>query len=377
MEENGKKRKHMLLGLGSLFLVAGAAYSIYWFSYGQFYQSTDDSYVSGNLVALMPQITGNVVSVYADDTESVKAGQPLVKLDGTDAELALQNAETDLAETVRRVKQLYSAAGELRALVNEKQSELEKAKEDLSRRRKLILGHAVSKEDLQHAKDNVAIAESSLASGEQKLASSLAAVENTTLSTHPAVLQAETRVRQAWLEVARIAIKSPATGYVAKRSVQIGERVTPASTLMVIVPLDEIWVDANFKEDQLRHIRIGQPVTLTSDIYGRNVVFHGKVAGLGAGTGSVFSLLPPQNATGNWIKVIQRLPVRIRLDSKEIERHPLRIGLSMLARVDTHDESGAVLAKAQPEKPIYSTSVFENRNEEVERVIEKILRENG
>ncbi len=377
MEKNGKKRKQMLLGLGSLFLVAGLAYSIYWFSVAQFYQSTDDSYVSGNLVEIMPQLSGNVVSFYADDTESVKTAQPLVKLDDTDAKLALQNAENELAETVRKVKQLYSSAGELRAAVNERQSELEKAEKDLLRRRKLIPGHAVSREELQHAKDNVAIAESSLASAEQRLASALAAVENTTLSTHPAVLQAETRLRQAWLEVERTSIKSPATGYVAKRSVQIGERVTPQSTLMVIVPLDEIWVDANFKEDQLRHIRIGQPVTLTSDLYGTNVVFHGKVAGLGAGTGSVFSLLPPQNATGNWIKVVQRLPVRIRLDANEIARHPLRIGLSMVAKVDTHDERGPVLAKAEPEKPIYSTPVFQNDSQQAERLIEKILRENG
>ncbi len=377
MEDNGVKRKHMLLGLGSLFLIAGIAYSIYWFSYGQYYQDTDDAYVSGNLVQLMPQITGNVVSVYADDTSWVQAGQTLVTLDGTDAQLALQNAETELAETVRSVKQLYAAAGELRAVVNEKQTVLEKAKADLDRRNRLILQHAISKEELQHSKDNVAIAESSLASSEHKLEAALSAVENTTLATHPAVLKAETRVRQAWLDAVRTSIKAPATGYIAKRSVQIGQRVSPGSALMVIVPLNEIWVEANFKEDQLRHIRIGQPATLTSDIYGRTIVFHGKVAGLGAGTGSVFSLLPPQNATGNWIKVIQRLPVRIRLDANEVAQHPLRIGLSMVAKVDTHDESGTVLSRVQPDEPVYSTSVFENRNGEVERMIAKILQDNG
>ena len=377
MEDNGVKRKHMLLGLGSLFLVSGIAYSIYWFSYGQYYQDTDDAYVSGNLVQLMPQITGNVVSVYADDTSWVKAGQTLVALDGTDARLALQNAQTELAETVRSVKQLYAAAGELRSVVNEKQTVLEKAKADLERRNRLILQHAISEEELQHSKDNVAIAESSLASAEHKLEAALSAVENTTLATHPAVLKAETRVRQAWLDAVRTSIKAPATGYIAKRSVQIGQRVSPGSVLMVVVPLNEIWVDANFKEDQLRHIRIGQPATLTSDIYGRTVVFHGKVAGLGAGTGSVFSLLPPQNATGNWIKVIQRLPVRIRLDANEVAQHPLRIGLSMVSRVDTHDESGSVLSKVQADEPVYSTSVFENRNDEVERMIAKILQDNG
>jgi membrane fusion protein (multidrug efflux system) len=377
MEENGKKRKRMLLSLGGFFLLAGAAYAAYWFIYGQYYQETDDAYVSGNLVQLMPQITGNVAAVYADDTAQVNAGQTLVTLDGTDARLALQNAETALAETVRRVKQLYSSAGELRALVNEKQATLFKAQQDLERRILLIAGHAVSQEELQHARDNVSIAADSLASAQHRLSAALSAVENTTIATHPAVLQAETRVRQAWLYCERTSIKAPAAGYVAKRSVQVGERVNPGSPLMVIVPLNEIWVDANFKENQLRHIRIGQPVTLTSDIYGGSIVYHGRVAGLGAGTGSVFSLLPPQNATGNWIKVIQRLPVRIRLDASEIARHPLRIGLSMVAKVDTHDQSGAVLASVAPEKPVYSTSVFEYKESPVERMIAKIVQDNG
>lgn len=376
-KQNGAKRKYLLLGLGSLFLVAGIAYSIYWFGYGQFYQSTDDAYVSGNLVQLMPQVTGNVVSVYADDTEWVKAGQPLVKLDKTDANLALQKAENDLAETVRNIKQLFEVAGELRAAVNAKQSELDKAKADFQRRLKLIQAHAVSNEELQHAKDNVAIAQSSLESATHRLEAALSAVENTTLETHPSVLKAETRLREAWLAVQRSSIDSPVTGYIAKRSVQIGQRVNPASSLMVIVPLDEIWVNANFKEDQLRHIRIGQPVMLTSDIYGSKVEFHGKVAGLGAGTGSVFSLLPPQNATGNWIKVIQRLPVRVKLNAQEITRHPLRIGLSMVAKVDTHDEGGGMLSRSQGTEPVYSTSVFENTDDAVDRLIETILRDNG
>ncbi len=377
MEENGKKRKRMLLSLGGFFLLAGLAYAVFWFIYGQYYQETDDAYVSGNLVQLMPQITGNVAAVYADDTAQVKAGQTLVTLDGTDARLALQNAETSLAETVRNVKQLYASAGELRALVNEKQAALFKAKQDLERRTQLITGHAVSQEELQHASDNVSIAEDSLASAQHRFSAALSAVANTTLATHPAVQKAETRVRQAWLDCERTSIEAPATGYVAKRSVQVGERVNPGSPLMIIVPLNEIWVDANFKEDQLRHIRIGQPVTLTSDIYGRSIVYHGRVAGLGAGTGSVFSLLPPQNATGNWIKVIQRLPVRIRLDANEIAQHPLRIGLSMVTKIDTHDQSGAVLARVTPEKPVYSTSVFEYKESPVELMIAKIVRDNG
>ncbi len=377
MEDNGTKRKHMLLGLGSLLLIAGIAYSIYWFSHGQFFQATDDAYVSGNLVQLMPQVSGNVVSIHAQDTELVKAGQVLVKLDGTDAKLALRTAENDLAETVRSVKQRFETANELKATVNEKQVELDKAKEDLRRRQKLISDHAVSSEELQHAKDNTVIAQSSLDSAKHRFEAARSAVANTTLDAHPSVLKAEARLREVWLGVQRTTIEAPATGYIAKRSVQIGQRVSPGSSLMVIIPLNEIWVDANFKEDQLRHTRIGQSVILTSDLYGSKVEFHGKVAGLGAGTGSVFSLLPPQNATGNWIKVIQRLPVRITLDANEIAQHPLRIGLSMVATVDTHDESGSMLSGGQHEEPVYSTSVFEKKDDAVERLIEKILSDNA
>ena len=367
----------MLLGLGSLFLVAGMAYAFYWYAYGQFYQETDDAYVSGNLVQLMPQVTGNVVSVHADDTEWVKVGQPLVKLDDTDARLALQKAETDLAGTVRNVKQLFEVVNELQAEIGAKRAELDKAREDLARRRKLLPEHAISNEELQHAKENVIIAQSSLDASNRRLEAARAAVAHTTLQMHPSVLAAETRLREAWLGVARTIILAPATGYIAKRSVQIGQRVNSESVLMVIIPLDEIWVDANFKEDQLRHIRIGQPVTLTSDIYGRKLEFHGKVAGLGAGTGSVFSLLPPQNATGNWIKVIQRLPVRIALDAGEIARHPLRIGLSLVAKVGTHDESGNVLAMTQHVAPRYATAVFDKRDDAADQLIKKILRDNG
>ncbi|MBY0577534.1 MAG: efflux RND transporter periplasmic adaptor subunit [Burkholderiales bacterium] len=377
MEDNGTKRKHMLLGLGSLLLIAGIAYSIYWFSRGQFFQATDDAYVSGNLVQLMPQVSGNVVSIHAQDTELVKAGQVLVKLDGTDAKLALRTAENDLAETVRSVKQRFETANELQATVNEKQVELDKAKEDLMRRQKLISDHAVSSEELQHAKDNAVIAQSSLDSAKHRFEAARSAVANTTLDAHPSVLKAEARLREAWLGVQRTTIEAPTTGYIAKRSVQIGQHVSPGSSLMVIIPLNEIWVDANFKEDQLRHTRIGQSVILTSDLYGSKVEFHGKVAGLGAGTGSVFSLLPPQNATGNWIKVIQRLPVRITLDANEIAQHPLRIGLSMVATVDTHDESGGMLSGGQHEEPVYSTPVFDKKDDAVERLIEKILSDNA
>ncbi len=367
----------MLLGLGSAFSIAAAAYSLYWFAYGQYFQSTDDAYVTGNLVQLMPQVAGNVESVFADETDRVQAGETLVALDPTDARIALSKAENDLAETVRKVKQLYEVSSELGAEVKSRQAEYAKAKADLERRKSLIAAHAVSKEELQHAQDGFDAAKAALDAANHRHASSLAAVANTTLTTHPAVLAAETRLKEAWLAWKRTTIASPASGYVAKRSVQVGERIAPGNSLMVIVPLDRIWIDANFKEDQLSRIRIGQPVKLTSDLYGKKTVFHGKVQGIGAGTGSVFSLLPPQNATGNWIKVVQRLPVRIALDPKEIEAHPLRIGLSMIATVDAHDERGPVLQSAPRESAADSTAIYDGGQEEADRIISRILRENG
>ena len=375
-KQGGNKRKHMLIGLGSFFALVGAGYAFYWLGYGQYFQSTEDAYVTGNLIQLMPQVTGNVVSVGADETDRVKAGQTLVALDATDAKIALEKSETDLAQTVRKVKQLYENADALKSDVNARTAELEKALSDLARRKSLISAHAVSHEELQHAEDGASQAKAALEGAKHRYEAALASVRNTSLGNHPEVLSAETRLREAWLALHRTRIASPAGGYVAKRSVQVGQRVTPASTLMVIVPLDQIWVDANFKEDQLGRIRIGQPVSMTSDIYGRKVVFHGKVAGIGAGTGSVFSLLPPQNATGNWIKVIQRLPVRIALDPKEIAGNPLRIGLSMVVTVDTHDESGQVLETANRAGPAYSTGIFENSPGEADGIILNILKAN-
>jgi membrane fusion protein (multidrug efflux system) len=370
------KRKHLLLILSLLFLLAGAGYLAYWLLYGQFFESTDDAYVSGNLVQVMPQVTSNVVSIYADETDLVHSGQTLLQLDGMDAQIAPQKAEARLAQAVRNVRQLFDVAKQARADVEAMSSRLVQAKADLVRRQDLISDHAVSREELEHANENVVAAQAELDSARHRLEAANAAVANTTVRTNPAVLGAEAEVREAWLARRRNTIDAPVTGYVAKRSAELGQRVTPTTPLMNIVPLDEIWVDANFKEDQLRHIRIGQPVTLGSDFYGTTVKFHGSVLGLGAGTGSVFSLLPAQNATGNWIKVVQRLPVRIKLDPKEIEQHPLRIGLSMVAEVDTSDQSGDVLSRVQRHAPIYSTAVFEKGYAEAERMIEKILTDN-
>lgn len=373
---NNRKRKFMLIVAVLVFVLAGVGYAIYWFTYAQFEQSTDDAYVAGNMVEIMPQTNSNVIALYADDTQWVKTGQPLVLLDGAQARIALAKAEAQLGQTVRNVRQLYDVVHELRSTIAQRRADLENARSDLARRKSLIGEHAVSAEEVQHARTALTQAQSALNTAQYQLRAAQAMVEHTTLRTHPSVLTAEAVLREAYLAVQRLSIKAPVSGYIAKRSVQIGQRVTSGTPLMAIVPLNQIWVSANFKENQLGKIRIGQPVTVTSDLYGSDIVFHGKVAGLGAGTGSIFALLPAQNATGNWIKIVQRLPVRITLDPREINRYPLRLGLSLTATVDTHAQRGQAVTASEPQEPIYTTAIFTNNAQSVDRLIADILQKN-
>jgi membrane fusion protein, multidrug efflux system len=334
-EANSSKRKRLLTILAVIFIVAGAAWTIHWFIYGLSHETTDDAYVAGNLIRVTPRVSGTVVSVLADDTDHVKQGQILVKLDNTDARLALDKAEADLGETVRRISQTFEARTQQTANLAVKQHTLEQAEADLARRKQAVAIQAVSREEAEHARIDRDKARAELDLARAQLAASNAAVSGTSVETHPAVKQAEARLREAWLALNRCEIQAPAEGLVARRSVQIGQQVTPGMALMAIVPMDQLWVEANFKEDQLKDMAIGQPVHLVSDLYGSGFTFHGIVTGLSPGTGSVFSLLPPQNASGNWIKIVQRLPVRIAIDPKELTDHPLRVGLSMKVEVET------------------------------------------
>ena len=344
----------------------------------RFYQSTDDAYVSGNLVQLTPQISGIVTDIRTDDTRLVKEGEPVVLLDQTDAAVALDQAKAELAETMRRVRQLYQNLDELRANVQVRETDVSRANDDLTRRQALIGTHAVSDEELQHAQLARDSARAALTLARHQLASAAALVDGTTLTEHPDVRAAGAKVEQASVALQRTSLPAPVAGYVARRSVQVGQQVAPGTPLMAIVPLNDMWVEANFKETHLQGIRIGQPVAITTDLYGSDVVFHGKVLGLSAGTGSAFALLPPENATGNWIKVVQRLPVRISLDAQELNRHALRVGLSVHAKVDTHS-SGPVLAKIPdpPEQPGYSTRVFDGQMSAARRLIDEIVRANA
>ena len=359
-----------------LLLLAG--YGLWWLFFLRDYENTDDAYVAGNVVQVTPQVAGTVVAIDADDTELVQAGSALVELDRSDAKVALDQAEAQLAQTVREVRTLFVNNGTLGANVALRAAEVERARADLARRQELLGSGAVSKEDVEHARSALQNATSALQASREQLASNRVLTDRTTVSKHPNVLRAAGLVQAAYLAYARTSLPAPITGYVARRSVQVGQRVAPGMPLLSIVPLNALWVDANFKEVQVAHMRVGQPVTLQSDVYGSDVVYHGKVAGMAAGTGSAFALLPAQNASGNWIKVVQRVPVRITLDPKELQARPLRIGVSMQVKVDiAHDEGTSLTAGAAARTaPAYQTAVFDTSGKKAEALIAGIISAN-
>src|SRR5256714_8040216 len=351
------RKRWLLLVAGSFALIA-VAYGVYWTLALRYVQSTDDAYVSGNVVQITPQCNGTVVAIGADDTQFVKAGQTLVQLDQADAKIALDQADAQLAKSVREVRNLFATTAQLQATVSMRQSDLVKANDDLARRDRLASSGAISAEEQHHARDAVASAQAALLAAQQQLEASRVRVDRTRVDNHPDVLNAAAHVRDAYLTYARTALPAPGSGLVAKRAVQLGQRVSPGSPLMAIVPLDQVWVDANFKEPQLARMRVGQPVSLTADIYGGKVEYHGRIPGFSARTGSAFALLPAQNPAGNWIKILHRVPVRVEFDPQELAAQPLQVGLSMQVEVDTHRRSGDRLPQQAQSTPAYATSVF-------------------
>ncbi|MGE5128981.1 MAG: efflux RND transporter periplasmic adaptor subunit [Sphingomonadaceae bacterium] len=372
---NGKRRRALAIVL-VVFLLGGIVWGAYWWLVGRFYEYTDDAYVAGNVVQITPQVAGTVVAVRADDVDYVKAGEPLVELYRTDAKVALEQAEAQLARTVRQVRTLYANDAQLAATVTLREAELAKAKDDLARRERAGGGGAVSAEDVQHARDAVRTAQAALAAAREQLAASRALTDNTSVADHPDVLAAAAKVHAAYIDYARTEIPAPVSGFVAKRSVQVGQRVAPGTSLMAVVPLDEVWVDANYKETQLTDVRVGQPVELTADVYGDGVKYRGRVVGFSAGTGSAFALLPPENATGNWIKVVQRLPVRIALERDQLAAHPLQIGLSMRVYIDTHDRGGKRLVETAERSAAQQTDVFAGLEKRADERVAAIIAAN-
>lgn len=372
---NGRRRKLLLAAVLGAFAAGGIAYGIYWAEVARYVQTTDDAYVAGNVVQITPQVAGTVVAIKVDDTQFVRAGDELVRLDSADARIALQRREAQLGQTVREVRGLYTAGARDEAALAGREIDLARAQADLARRQNLARSGAISGEELQHAREAVRGAQTALAAAREKLAGNRALTDHTGVASHPSVERAAAQVRTAFLDYQRSVIPAPVSGFVARRSVQLGQRVSPGAPLMAIVPLDQVWVEANFKESQLKDIRVGQPVRLVADANG--VTYHGSVAGFGAGTGAAFALLPPQNASGNWIKVVQRLPLRIALDPKELAAHPLAIGLSMEVKVDVHRKSGGQLVAAAGADPDYRTAVFTQRADVAGELIARIIERNG
>ncbi|HEV2621483.1 MAG TPA: HlyD family efflux transporter periplasmic adaptor subunit [Frateuria sp.] len=371
------KRGFLLRALGVVVLLALIGWGLWYYFDGRWYEGTDDAYVNGNIVQITPQLPGTVVSIGADDGDRVKAGQVLIKLDPSNTEVALAEAKANLASTVRKVRGLYSTVSGAQADVTARKVAVDKARADFNRRRDLAKSGAISAEELAHARDELTAAESALTAATQQYQTSKVLVDDTVVASHPDVQTAAAKLRAAYLDELRTTIVAPVDGYVAKRAVQLGQRVAPGTPLMAVVPLHEVWLDANFKETQLTHMRIGQPVDIHADVYGGDVTYKGTVQSLGVGTGSAFSLLPAQNATGNWIKIVQRVPVRVVFtDPQQLDKHPLRIGLSTDVTVSLHDQRGPMLALQPPTKPAFSTQVYQKQLEQADSLINQIIHTN-
>lgn len=373
--DNRKRNKAILITV-LIFIILGIAWGAYWIFWGRFHEYTDDAYVDGNNVTLTPQVPGIVISFSTMDGDFVPNGRILVELDKTDASIALDKAIADLGSTVRDVMRMFEQVKQYEAMIAMKKAEFIKAAQDYEHRKNLIDEGGVSREDFEHSEAALQSNYADLIATEHLYIAALAQVENTTVESHPLVEQVKNRVRDAFVFYQRCTIKAPVSGIVAQRTVQVGERVNPGQALMALVPLDQMWVNANFKEVQLTNMRIGQPAKIRSDIYGRKIVFQGKIAGIGGGTGSVFSVLPPQNATGNWIKIVQRIPVRIVLDQEQVKQFPLRLGLSMEVTVDIHDTEKPYVPAIRFDGPLFETEIFSTQEEGAEPLIAEVIQAN-
>ena len=365
-----RRRKGFLL-FGVIVVVGTLAYGAWWLLAGRFSESTDDAYVAGNIVAVTSRENATVIALYADNTQQVRQGQLLIEMDPSVAEVNMRAADANLARAARAVHGTFASADSYSAQLEQAEVALAQAKSDYQRRQAALAG-AVSGEELGHARDAVSAAEAAVNSARSGLVQARSSIAGVDVAHNPDVLAAEAQLRAAAIVLAHMKIVAPVDGVVAQRTVQVGQRVNAGAPLMAVVPLSNVWVDANFKEVQLARMRIGQPVNITTDIYGSKVAYHGRVAGLGAGSGSAFSVLPPQNASGNWIKIVQRVPVRVALDPAELKDNPLRIGLSVTATVDVRDQSGPRAADAAP-AGVMRGNTGEDIDAKVDQLVRKIL----
>ena len=360
-----------------LLLLIAIGSAAYWFFFIKGFEETEDAYVSGNQVMVSAQVAGNISKINVDNMDPVQAGDVLLELDDTNTKLSFEQAKSNLANAVRQISQLNYTVKQLKSAVRANEITLAQAQGNLNRRVQLVKDGAIDKESFQHAKEAVELAKANLTTSQNQLEANQALLLDGPLSEQPQIQSAVSNLKQAWLNLERTKIRSPIKGYVARRNAQVGQAVSVGGALMAVVTTDQMWLDANFKETQLTHMRIGQPVEIHFDLYGKDKTFDGKVVGIEMGTGSAFSLLPTQNATGNWIKVVQRVPVRIQLDPQQLAENPLRIGLSATVKVDVSDSQGETLRNQAPTTTLYSTNVLQYDESAVNNLIESIIRDNS
>ena len=342
--KQSKLRKRLLIGLGLTVAKVGLAYGAYYAFEASKYVTTDNAYVGASVAQINSQVSGPIAKVAVDDTRPVRKGDVLVVIDDSDTKLALARAQADYQHTLQRVSQYYAQRAAAVATVQARVSDVMRTSGDYMRRQNLAESGAISREQLANARSAAEAAEANLAAARESLQAQNEMVKGVSIANHPETVAARAAVEKARLDLSRTVVRAPIDGVVAQRKAQVGQSVQPGQSLMTVTPLAQAYVDANFKEGQLGDVRVGQPVELTSDLYGSDVVYHGKVTGMGGGTGSAFAVIPAQNATGNWIKVVQRVPVRIALNGQELTAHPLRVGLSMTATIDT-----SIVSDRQPE----------------------------
>ena len=376
--QNQRKRKTGLTIAIGIFLLAALAWGAYWFFFARHHESTENAYVSGNMVMVNAQTVGTVEAILAEENQEVKAGQSLVKLSPTDAQVALAQAQAQLAQATRQIQNSFNSAGVANAQLVQAKTAVQTAQEAVDRRSKLVKTGAVSREEYDQARDALTRAQAGYKVAQEQYKTANAQVAGTTTLNHPAIEAAKAAFRNAYINNKRLSVLAPIDGVIAKRNVQVGQQISPGMPLMTIVAASQVWVDANYKETQLAKLRVGQPVELNADVYGSSVKFKGTVQGIGIGTGSAFSVLPAQNATGNWIKIVQRVPVRVTIDPEQLKQHPLRVGMSMHVVIDTEDQKGAVLgAVTGTEVPAnLQTNVYAQDEEEANRVADQIIQEN-
>jgi membrane fusion protein (multidrug efflux system) len=372
-----QRKKRMSIAIG-IFLLIGLLWALYWFFIARYHEETENAYVAGSMVVVNAQTAGTVEAILAEENQVVKAGDVLVKLSPTDAQVALAQASAQLANATRQIQNVFNTVSVTRAQMVQANSAVKTAQDAVNRRAALVKTGAVSREEYDQAVNalNQALAAQKTTMEQNKSAG--AQVAGTTTQNHPAIEAAKAAFRSAYINNKRLAVLAPTDGVIAKRNVQVGQQISQGVPLMSIVAANQLWVEANFKETQLANLRVGQTVELTSDVFGSGVKFKGTVQGIGIGTGSAFSVLPAQNATGNWIKIVQRIPVRIQLDAEELKAHPLRVGMSMIANVNTHQRDGAVLGTVAGSDGLsnLTTNVYAQDEEEANREADKIINAN-